>query len=44
MVKNKSKAKLQQISDVAWLVRQGANKMGILNKDVQDHYFYINGK
>ena len=46
MVKNKgkSKATLQQISDVAWLVRQGKNKLGILNKDVQNHYFYINGK
>ena len=27
----RNKAQLQQISDVAWLVRQGANKMGILN-------------
>ena len=45
MVKDKSKkAKLQQISDVAWLVTQGKNKLGILNKDVQNHYFYINGK
>ena len=44
MVKGKNrKAELQQISDVAWLVRQGKNKMGILNKDVQDHFFYING-
>ena len=44
MVKNKkTKASLQQISDVAWLVRQGKNKMGILNKDVQNHFFYING-
>ena len=44
MVKNKktkiSKAHLQQVSDVAWLVRQGPRKIGILNKDVQDHYFY----
>ena len=45
MVKDKGKkATLQQISDVAWLVRQGKNKLGILNKDVQNHYFYINGK
>ena len=47
MVKDKNKkAILQQISDVAWLVKQGknGNKLGILNKDVQDHYFYINGK
>ena len=44
MVKNKkTKASLQQISDVAWLVRQDKNKMGILNKDVQNHFFYING-
>ena len=41
MVKDKGKATLQQISDVAWLVRQGKNKLGILNKDVQNHYFYI---
>jgi|TARA_B100000073_G_C23674551_1_gene550016 hypothetical protein len=45
MVKDKGKkAILQQISDVAWLVRQGKNKLGILNKDVQNKYFYINGK
>ena len=43
MVK-KGKATLQQISDVAWLVRQGKNKLGILNKDVQEHFYYINGK
>jgi len=35
--------KLQQISDVAWLVRQGGEKIGILNKDVQDHYVFISG-
>lgn len=39
-----NKTMLQQISDVAWLVHQGKNKLGILNKDVQDHYFYITGK
>jgi len=39
-----NKTMLQQISDVAWLVHQGENKLGILNKDVQDHYFYITGK
>ena len=44
MVKNRKKATLQQISDEAWLVRQGKNKLGILNRDVQNHYFYINGK
>jgi hypothetical protein len=35
---------LQQISDVAWLVHQGTNRLGILNKDVQEHYTYITGK
>ena len=44
MVKQKNKAHLQQISDVAWLVSQGPRKVGILNRDVQDKYFYINGK
>lgn len=38
------KTMLQQISDVAWLVHQGDKKLGILNKDVQEKYFYINGK
>ena len=41
MTKLKNKAQLQQISDVAWLVRQGPRKLGILNKDIQEHYFYI---
>ena len=36
--------KLQQVSDVAWLVKQGNNKLGILNKDVQEKYVYITGK
>ena len=44
ITKKKTKTQLQQISDVAWLVRQGKNKLGILNKDVQEHYFYITGK
>jgi len=35
---------LQQVSDVAWLVHQGENRMGILNKDVQDHFTFITGK
>jgi len=35
---------LQQISDVAWLVHRGSNRVGILNKDVQEHYTYITGK
>jgi len=40
----RSKTQLQQISDVAWLVRQGNNRLGILNKNNQEHFFYINGK
>ena len=36
--------KLQQVSDVAWLVKQGNNKIGILNKDIQEKYVYITGK
>lgn len=36
--------KLQQISDEAWLVRQGEQKLGILNKDVHERYTYISGK
>lgn len=35
---------LQQISDVSWLVLQGNERLGILNKDVQEKYVYINGK
>lgn len=37
------KTMLQQISDVAWLVHQKGERLGILNKDVQEHYVYING-
>jgi hypothetical protein len=36
--------KLQQISDVAWLVNGDDKHLGILNKDVQNHYTYITGK
>lgn len=39
-----TKAMLQQISDVAWLVHQGEQRLGILNKDVQEHFTYITGK
>lgn len=39
-----NKTVLQQISDVAWLVHQGSERLGILNKDVQEHYTYITGK
>ena len=38
------KTMLQQISDVAWLVHRGKHRLGILNKDVQEHYTYITGK
>lgn len=38
------KTMLQQISDVAWLVHQNGDRMGILNKDVQEHYTFISGK
>lgn len=34
---------LQQISDVAWLVHQRGNLLGILNKNVQENFTYING-
>jgi len=37
------KTMLQQISDVAWLVRQGDKRLGILNQNVQERYTYING-
>lgn len=35
---------LQQISDVSWLVLQGKQRLGILNKDIQEKYVYIDGK
>lgn len=38
------KTMLQQISDVAWLVHQGEKRIGILNKDVQEHYTFISGR
>lgn len=38
------KIMLQQISDVAWLVHKGKKNLGILNKDIQEHYTYITGK
>jgi len=43
-LKEMSKTMLQQISDVAWLVHQGEEKLGILNQDIQGHYTYITGK
>jgi len=36
--------KLQQISDVAWLVNRGEQHVGILNKDVQNTFTYITGQ
>ena len=42
--KNMTQTKLQQISDVAWLVHQGERKLGILNKDIQENYTYNTGK
>jgi len=39
-----SKTMLQQISDVAWLVHQGNQKLGILNKNAQERFTYITGK
>lgn len=38
------KTMLQQISDVAWLVHHRGHKLGILNKDVQETFTYINGQ
>jgi hypothetical protein len=36
--------KLQQITEEAWLVRQGDHKLGILNKDMTERYTFISGK
>lgn len=41
---NTPKTMLQQISDVAWLVHQGNQKLGILNKSAQEKFTYITGK
>lgn len=38
------KTMLQQISDVAWLVHRGNERVGLLNKDVQEHFTFISGK
>lgn len=37
------KPMLQQVTDMAWLVRRGDDSLGILNRDVQDHYTFISG-
>ena len=39
-----TKTRLHQISEEAWLVKQGKDSLGILNKDVQERYTYISGK
>ena len=39
-----NKTMLQQISDVAWLVHRGKNRVGLLNKNVQEHFTYITGR
>jgi hypothetical protein len=38
------KTKLQQISDVAWLVHQGSERLGILSQGEQERFTYITGK
>lgn len=40
----KSKAKLQPISDEAWIVQQGNERIGILNRNIQNRYTFISGK
>jgi hypothetical protein len=37
------RAKLQPITDSAWIVHGDQNKLGILNRDVQNHYTFVNG-
>lgn len=37
-------AKLQQISDEAWIVQRGEQRIGILNKNVQNRYTFISGQ
>lgn len=44
MTHEHEKTMLQQISDVAWLVHQGNEKLGILNKNAQERFTYITGK
>ena len=39
-----TKTKLQQITDEAWIVQKGDERIGILNKDIQNHYTFITGK
>ena len=38
------KAKLQPITDASWIVYSSSDKLGILNKDTQDHYTFIDGR
>lgn len=44
MTNAQEKTMLQQISDVAWLVHCGRERLGILNKNVQEDYTYITGQ
>lgn len=44
MTMNFEKTMLQQISDVAWLVHQNGDKLGILNKGVQETFTFISGR
>ena len=39
-----NKAKLQPISDEAWIVQRGDKRIGLLNKNVQDRFTFISGK
>lgn len=39
-----TKAKLQPISDEAWIVQRGDKRIGLLNKNVQDRFTFISGK
>lgn len=42
--KHDNKMVLQPITDAAWLVQQGEEKVGLLNKDVHEQYTFISGK
>lgn len=39
-----TKAKLQPISDEAWIVQRGDKRIGLLNKNVQDRFTFISGQ
>jgi len=44
MMDTHQKTVLQQISDMAWLVRNGGENLGILNRNIQDKYTFISGR